>query len=233
MAQEVELWSWDTPNGWKVEILFDELQIPYKYIPIDISKGDQFKDDFKQVSPNSKIPGIRDTNGVTVFESGAILIYFAQKTGKLLPDAKTDPAGNAHVLEWLMWQMAGFGPMLGQYNHFTAYAPEKIEYAIDRYTKEAKRLYKVLDTQLASNKYVAGNEYSIADIAIWGWAAIHERQKFDLANDFPNVLRWFELVKERPAVAKLWARLLEKRKEPPKKFSPEEMKILFGVEAKK
>jgi len=239
---KIELWSWSTPNGWKVEIALNEIGVPYKYIPIDISKGEQFTPEFLKVSPNGKIPGIvdKDVKGepIHVFESGAILIYLAQKYGKLLPDAKTDPKGNADVLQWLMWQMAGFGPMLGQYNHFTNYAPEKIQYAIDRYTREANRLYKVLDTQLATHPFVAGKEFSIADIAIWGWAAIHERQKFNLKQDYPHVFRWFEEVRDRPSVTPLWQKLVERAEKEkaeggPKGHSAEAMKILFGVDVNK
>lgn len=211
-TKQVDLYYASTPNGWKVEIALEELGIPYKVHNIDISKGDQFQPEFLKVNPNSKIPAIVDpnTNGdpLPVFESGAILIYLAQKSGKLLPDAKTDPAGNADVLQWLMWQMGGFGPMLGQFNHFFLFAPEKIPYAIERYKKESERLFKVLDTQLASSQFVAKSGYSIADISIYGWAAFYVW--LGLVDVPSNVLRWFEEVKKRPAVSKLTETYYEK-----------------------
>eukprot|EP00026_Physarum_polycephalum_P012997 Phypoly_transcript_13354.p1 GENE.Phypoly_transcript_13354~~Phypoly_transcript_13354.p1 ORF type:complete len:234 (+),score=54.28 Phypoly_transcript_13354:162-863(+) len=230
-TKEIELYYAPTPNGWKVEIALEELGIPYKIHSVDIGKGDQFKPEFLAISPNNRIPAIVDPNAdnLPIFESGAILIYLAQKTGKLLPDSKTDPAGNADVLQWLMWQMGGLGPMLGQFNHFNAYAPEKIPYAIERYTKEAHRLLKVLDTQLAKHQFVAKSGYSIADIAIWGWVAYLVWKK---PIDVPaNVLRWYDDVAKRPAVAKLIPTYQE-RVQNRKPMTDEEKKVLFGIEKK-
>jgi len=235
-TKEVELYYTSTPNGWKVEIALEELAIPYKIIPVDISKGDQFQPSFLKVNPNSKIPAIVDPNvegePLAVFESGAILIYLAQRTGKLLPDAKQDPAGNADVLQWLMWQMAGFGPMLGQYNHFANYAPEKIPYAIERYTKETQRLFKVLDTQLAGHQFVSKSGFSIADIAIFGWAAsfLWRATSIEVPS---NVKRWIDDLLKRPVFHKLAAIYQERLAAHSKRvMSDEEKKILFGIEKK-
>jgi GST-like protein len=230
-TKEVELYYASTPNGWKIEIALEELGIPYKVINVDISKGEQFKPEFLAISPNNRIPAIVDPNNdnLSIFESGAILIYLAQKTGQLLPDAKADPAGNADVLQWLMWQMGGLGPMLGQFNHFNAYAPEKIPYAIERYTKESQRLLKVLDTQLAKHQFVAKGGYSIADIAIFGWvASVVWRKPLEVP---ANVQRWYEDVAKRPALAKLipvWQERFAQRKP----FTDEEKKVLFGIDKK-
>jgi GST-like protein len=199
----IDLYTWSTPNGRKVSILLEELGVPYKTHAIDISKNDQFAPAFVAINPNSKIPAIVDSDGpdgkpFNVFESGAILIYLAEKFGKFLPK---DARGRSVTLQWLMFQMGGFGPMLGQAHHFMKFAPVKVEYGIERYGKEAKRLYGVLDKHLASNTYLAGDEYTIADMATYPWAARHEYHQVDLAA-FPNVKRWYDAIGMRPAVKK-------------------------------
>jgi len=196
----IDLYTWPTPNGHKVHIMLEEIGMPYKVIPIDIGAGDQFKPGFLKISPNNKMPAIVDPEGpdgnpISVFESGAILVYLAEKSGMLMPMA---PRERYDVLQWLMFQMGNIGPMLGQVHHFRAYAPEQIPYAVDRYTNEANRLYNVLDRQLAHREFVA-ETYSIADIAIWPWLRSHERQGVDLPS-YPNVKRWFETIEARPAV---------------------------------
>ena len=200
MAQPIDLYYWPTPNGWKISIFLEEANLPYTVKPIDISAGDQFEPNFLKISPNNKMPAIVDPEGpdgepIEVFESGAILLYLAEKTGQFIP---SDDRGRLGVIQWLMFQMGGAGPMLGQAHHFRQYAPEKIPYAIERYTKEASRLYSVLDKRLAEVSYVAG-EYSIADMAIFPWIVPHERQGQDL-KDYPNLQKWFQTIQERPAV---------------------------------
>jgi GST-like protein len=201
----IDLYYWTTPNGHKITILLEELGLDYKLIPVNIGAGDQFKPEFLQISPNNRIPALVDhqpqtgNTAISVFESGAILLYLAEKTGKLIP---SDLPGRIAVLEWLFWQMGGLGPMAGQNHHFSQYAPEKIEYAINRYVKETGRLYAVLDKQLANHEFVAG-DYSIADIAIYPWIVPYERQSQKL-EDFPNLQRWFEIVKARPAVIRAY-----------------------------
>ncbi|GAB3625481.1 Disulfide-bond oxidoreductase YfcG [Pandoraea terrae] len=197
----IQVYSWATPNGHKVHIMLEECGLPYRAHPIDIGAGAQFTSEFLSISPNNKIPAIVDEDGpdgkpISLFESGAILVYLAGKTGKLLPD---DVRGKYEALQWLMFQMGGVGPMLGQAHHFRIYAPEKIDYAIKRYTNEARRLYNVLDKRLGEAAYVAGDEYSIADIAIWPWLRSWKNQGVAMA-DFPNVARWFETIESRPAV---------------------------------
>ncbi len=196
----IDLYSWATPNGHKISIMLEETGLPYRAHPIDIGAGDQFTPEFLKISPNNKIPAIVDSDGpdgqpMSLFESGAILIYLAGKTGRFLP---TDTRGRYVALQWLMFQMGGVGPMLGQAHHFRIYAPEKIEYAINRYTNEARRLYGVMDKRLAEVAYFAG-EYSIADMAIFPWTRSHANQGVDLA-DFPHVRRWFDAIAARPAV---------------------------------
>ncbi|MCJ0763410.1 glutathione binding-like protein [Variovorax terrae] len=197
----IEVFSWPTPNGHKVHIMLEECGLPYKAIPVNIGSGDQFKPDFLAISPNNKIPALIDPQGpdgqpISLFESGAILLYLAGKTGKLLP--RTD-RGRYEVLQWLMFQMGGVGPMLGQAHHFRMYAPEKIPYAIERYSNEAKRLYGVIDRQLSRNRYIAGKQYSIADIAIFPWLRSWANQGIVLA-DYPHLEKWFAEIAERPAV---------------------------------
>jgi GSH-dependent disulfide-bond oxidoreductase len=197
----IDVYSWATPNGHKVHIMLEECGLPYTAHPVNIGTGDQFKPAFLKISPNNRIPAIVDPQGpdgkpISLFESGAILLYLASKTGKFLP--KTDRQ-KFEVMQWLMFQMGGVGPMLGQNHHFRLYAPEKIEYAVNRYTNEAKRLYGVMDRQLAKSKYIAGNTYTIADIAIFPWLRNWKNQGIDWA-DFPHLKKWFDTIEARPAV---------------------------------
>ncbi|MFY0615424.1 MAG: glutathione S-transferase N-terminal domain-containing protein [Hyphomicrobiaceae bacterium] len=194
----IDLYTWSTPNGRKVSIMLEEVGLPYRVHPIDITKDEQFAPDFLKISPNNRIPAIIDQDtGTSVFETGAILMYLADKTGKFWP--QEGPA-KWQVMEWLMWQMGGAGPMLGQVHHFVKYNKGKSAYAEERYSKEGRRLYGVLDRRLADNEYLAG-EYSIADIATWPWISRFEWQEVDL-NEFPNVLRWYKAIAARPAVEK-------------------------------
>ena len=201
MPQPINLYYWPTPNGKKVAIFLEETGLPYDLVPIDITAGDQFDEEFLRISPNNKMPAIVDPEGpdgepISVFESGAIMIYLAEKTGKFWP---TSPREKYIALQWLMFQMAHVGPMLGQAHHFRGYAPEKLPYAINRYTNEAARLYRVMDARLSETAYFAGEGYSIVDMAIYPWTASHERQGQSLT-DYPNLRRWYESVESRPAV---------------------------------
>lgn len=201
--QPIELYTWSTPNGRKISIMLEECGIPYNVHPVNIGEGEQHDPEFLKISPNNKIPAIVDPDGpggapMELFESGAILYYLAEKTGKFMP---ITPKGRFIVMEWLMWQMGGVGPFLGQAHHFRRFAPEKIPYAIERYTKEAKRLYSVLDKRLAESRYLAGVNYSIADIATYPWTARWEWQGIDW-DDYPNARRWFDELSARPAVEK-------------------------------
>jgi GST-like protein len=196
----IDLYTWGTPNGRKISVMLEEVGLPYRSHPIDISKGDQFAPEFIAINPNSKIPAIVDPEGpggrpISVFESGAILIYLAEKTGKLMP---SDPRARIETLEWLMFQMAGVGPMFGQRHHFFRSAPEKVPYALERYTKETHRIYGVLDQRLSANDYLAG-AYSIADIATYPWVARWEWHDLDWTR-FPHVERWFKAIGARAAV---------------------------------
>ncbi len=218
-----------TPNGWKISIMLEELGLPYAVIPVDIRAGDQFKPEFLSISPNNRIPAIVDhapRDGgvpVPVFETGAILVYLAEKTGRLLP---SDLRGRFNVMQWLMWQVGGLGPMLGQHGHFLLYAPERIPYATDRYRREAARLYGVLDAQLGrTGRYIAG-EYSIADIASFPWIMTHKAQGFTL-DDYPNVKRWYAEVRARPQVQAGLA--VGKFVNEP--FDEKARRIMFGVTA--
>jgi len=209
----IDVYSWATPNGHKVHIMLEECGLPYRVHPINIGAGDQFRPEFLKISPNNKIPAIVDSVGpdgqpISLFESGAILLYLASKTGKLLP--KTDRQ-KFEVLQWLMFQMGGVGPMLGQAHHFRIYAPEKIDYAIQRYTNEAKRLYGVMDKQLATHRYMAGDEYTIADIAIFPWLRSWQNQGVDWA-DYPHLKKWFDGIAARPAVIRGVQVLADQRK---------------------
>ncbi|BBD64714.1 glutathione S-transferase domain-containing protein [Nostoc commune NIES-4072] len=201
----IDLYYWTTPNGHKITIFLEEVGLQYTIIPVNIGAGDQFKPEFLNISPNNRIPAIVDhepADGgapISVFESGAILLYLAEKTGQLIPQ---DLRNRTKVLEWLFWQMAGLGPMAGQNHHFNAYAPEKIDYAINRYVNETGRLYGVLNKQLADREFVAG-DYSIADIAAYPWIVPYERQSQNL-EDFPNLKRWFEAIKARPATIRAY-----------------------------
>jgi GST-like protein len=198
----IDLYTWGTPNGRKVSIMLEEAGLPYAVHPVNISKGEQHTAEFLAVNPNGKIPAITDADGpdgqpITIFESGAVLLYLAEKTGKFLP---ADVRGRFLVTEWLMFQMGGLGPMAGQTHHFRRQAPEPIPYAIDRYTNETRRIYGVMDKRLGTAAHLAG-DYSIADMACYPWIARHEWQTIDLA-EFPNVKRWFDELGQRPAVQK-------------------------------
>ncbi|MBI2770934.1 MAG: glutathione S-transferase N-terminal domain-containing protein [Burkholderiales bacterium] len=197
----IEVFSWPTPNGHKVHIMLEECGLAYRATPVNIGTGDQFQPQFLAISPNNKIPALTDPQGpdgkpISLFESGAILVYLAGKTGKFMP---ASDRGKYDVLQWLMFQMGGVGPMLGQNHHFRQYAPEKLEYAINRYTNEAKRLYGVIDRQLAKNRYLAGNDYTIADIATFPWLRNWKNQGITLS-DYPHLEKWFNAIGERPAV---------------------------------
>jgi len=203
----IDLYYWQTPNGRKVTILLEELTLPYKVIPINIGRGDQFKPEFLAVSPNNRIPAIVDHAPadagapISVFESGAILLYLADKTGRFIP---RDVRGRTEVMQWLMWQMGGVGPMFGQANHFLVYAKEKIPYAIDRYVNEAKRLIGVLNTRLADREFAAG-AYSVADIATYPWVRSAVERVVTDTTPYPHVVRWLELITARPAVTRAYA----------------------------
>ena len=199
----ITVYSWATPNGHKVHIMLEECGLPYRTVAVDIGAGDQFKPDFLAISPNNKIPALVDPDGpggkpISLFESGAILLYLAAKTGRFLPD---DLSARYEVLQWLMFQMGGVGPMLGQAHHFRLYAPEKIPYAIDRYTHETRRLYGVMDKRIAKRRYIGGDEYGIADMAIFPWLRSWKNQGIDW-NDFPNLKGWFDEIGARLAVVR-------------------------------
>lgn len=223
----IDVYSWPTPNGHKVHIMLEECGLPYQVHPINIGAGDQFGEDFLKISPNNKIPAIVDSEGpdgepISLFESGAILVYLAGKTGKFLPE---DTRGKYEALQWLMFQMGGVGPMLGQAHHFRIYAPEKIEYAIQRYTNEARRLYGVIDKRLGSSEWLAGDEYTIADIATFPWLRSWQNQGVEL-DEYPNLKRWFNTIAERPAV-KRGVEVLAQERKPLQ--GDKEREILFGA----
>jgi GST-like protein len=228
----IELYYWPTPNGHKITIFLEETGLKYDIHPVNIGKGDQFKPEFLAFSPNNRMPAIIDrapADGgapVTVFESGAILLYLAEKTGKFLP---TDLRKRFDVIQWLMWQMGGLGPMAGQNHHFVQYAPEKIPYAMDRYVKETNRLYGVLNKRLADREFVAG-DYSIADMAAYPWIVPHERQQQNL-DDFPHLKRWFETIQARPATVRAYEIGPRINPNPPGIRTDEEKKVLFGQNA--
>ena len=223
----IDLYTWPTPNGHKVHIALEELGLDYRVQPINIGQGDQFGEAFLKISPNNKIPAIVDHDGpggdaVSLFESGAILLYLAEKTGELLP---TDSRARLETLEWLMFQMGGLGPMLGQAHHFRQYAPESIDYAIDRYTNEAARLYGVLDRRLADRAWLAGGMYTIADIACFPWIRPYENQGQSLG-EYPHLKRWFDAIAERPAVERGVAVLADAR---PPQLDDKAKEQLFGA----
>jgi GSH-dependent disulfide-bond oxidoreductase len=226
----IDLYYWTTPNGHKITIFLEEAGLPYKIIPVNISRGDQFKPEFLAISPNNRIPAIVDHEPkdggkpIPVFESGAILLYLAEKTGKFM---HADLRRKVEVTQWLFWQMGGLGPMAGQNHHFSQYAPKKIPYAIDRYVNETNRLYGVLNKRLADRKFIAG-EYSIADMAIYPWIVPHERQGQKL-EDFPYLKRWFESIKARAAVVRAYAKAKEINTQPT--VTEESKRILFGQTA--
>ena len=224
----IEVYSWATPNGHKVHVMLEECGLPYRAIPVDIGAGAQFEPAFLAISPNNRIPAIVDPDGpdgkpISLFESGAILLYLAAKTGRFLPIGVRE---RYRVLEWLMFQMGGVGPMLGQAHHFRIYAPEPIPYAVDRYSNEAKRLYGVMDTQLEKTRFIAGDDYTIADIAIFPWLRSWQNQGIDWA-DFPSLKAWFDAIAARPAVQRGVAVLAGLRK--PLR-SDKEREILFGAQ---
>jgi GSH-dependent disulfide-bond oxidoreductase len=209
----IEVYSWATPNGHKVHIMLEECGLPYRVIPVDIGAGEQFRPEFLAISPNNKIPAIVDSQGpdggpISLFESGAILIYLAAKTGRFMPESIN---ARYEVLQWLMFQMGSVGPMLGQAHHFRVYAPEKIDYAINRYTNEARRLYGVMDKRLARSRYIGGTQYSIADIAIFPWLRSWKNQGIDW-DDYPHLRGWFDEIAGRPAVVRGVAVLADLRK---------------------
>jgi GSH-dependent disulfide-bond oxidoreductase len=227
----IDLYYWPTPNGHKITMFLEEAGLEYRIIPLNIGAGDQFKPEFLKISPNNKMPAIIDHapsdsgEAVPVFESGAILIYLAEKTGKFLPK---DLRGRKTTLEWLFWQVSGLGPMAGQNHHFSNYAPEKIPYAIDRYVKETNRLYGVLDRRLEGRKFIVGDDYTIADIAAYPWMVPWKTQQQDL-NEFPNVKRWLDAICNRPATVSAYA-----KGEPyssQRTMTEESKKILFGQTA--
>jgi GSH-dependent disulfide-bond oxidoreductase len=229
----IDLYYWTTPNGHKITIFLEEVGLPYRIVPIHIGKGEQFGSEFLRIAPNNRIPAIVDhtpADGgapISLFESGAILLYLADKTKQLIP---SDLRGRNEALQWLFWQMAGLGPMAGQNNHFAHAAPEQLPYAIERYVKETSRLYAVLDKQLADRPFLAGT-YSIADIASYPWIVPHERQQQDL-NRFPNLKRWFETIRARPATERAYARVQEVNPPGQPQPTPEEVrKVLYGQDA--
>jgi GST-like protein len=224
----IEVYSWATPNGHKVHIMLEECGLPYRVHAVDIGAGDQFVPEFLRISPNNKIPAIVDPQGpdgepYSMFESGAILLYLAGKTGRFLPQ---DVRGKYDTLQWLMFQMGGVGPMLGQTHHFRVYAPEKIGYAIERYTNEARRLYGVMDRRLAKSTYIAGPEYTIADMAIYPWLRSWKNQGIDW-NDFPHLKGWFDEIDRRPAVQR-GVKVLADRRKP--LMDEQARRMLFGEE---
>ncbi|MGY2051149.1 glutathione binding-like protein [Methylobacterium sp. JK268] len=227
----IDLYYWTTPNGHKVTMFLEEAGLPYTIHPVNIGKGEQFQPDFLKIAPNNRIPAIVDREPagggapVSLFESGAILLYLAEKTGRFVP---ADLRGRAEVLQWLFWQMGGLGPMAGQNHHFVQYAPEQIPYAINRYVNETNRLYGVLDRRLADREFVAGPDYSIADMAIYPWIVPHERQRQNLG-DHPHLKRWFAAIAERPGTKAAYARAAEINQQPT--MSEEAKKVMFGQTA--
>ena len=223
----IDVYSWPTPNGHKVHIMLEECGLPWRVHAVDIGKGDQFTPDFLAISPNNKSPALVESDGpdgqpISIFESGAILLYLAGKTGRFLP---ADVRGKYDALQWLMFQMGGVGPMLGQAHHFRIYAPEPIDYAVQRYTNEAKRLYRVMDRQIAhTGAYMAGADYSVADIAIYPWLRSWQNQGIDWA-DYPHLKAWFDRIGERPAVQR-GVQVLADRRKPVRTAAEKE--VLFG-----
>jgi GST-like protein len=227
----IDLYYWTTPNGHKITLFLEESGLPYRILPINIGKGEQFQPDFLRIAPNNRIPAIVDTDPagggepISVFESGAILLYLAEKSGRFL---STDPRVRIDTLQWLFWQMGGLGPMAGQNHHFVQYAPESLPYAIERYVKETARLYAVLDKRLADRDFIAGPDYSIADMACYPWIVPHARQRQNV-DDFPNLKRWFEAIQQRPATQRAYALAANINTAP--SVSDESRQILFGQDA--
>jgi len=223
----IEVYSWATPNGHKIHIMLEECGLAYRAIPVNIGAGDQFAPEFLRISPNNKIPAILDPDGpdgepISMFESGAILLYLAAKTGRFLPE---DPRGKWATLEWLMFQMGSVGPMLGQAHHFRLYAPQQLPYAIDRYSNEARRLYGVIDKRLGQSRYIANDEYTIADIAIFPWLRSWKNQGIEL-DDYPTLKAWFEAIAARPAVQR-GVEVLAALRKPMR--TEQEREVLFGA----
>ncbi len=224
----IDLYTWPTPNGHKVHIMLEELELPYNVIPINIGKGDQFDPEFLKISPNNKMPAMVDPDGpegkpIAIFESAAILLYLAEKSGHLMPQ---DMRGRYAVMQWLMFQMGSVGPMLGQAHHFRGYAQDNLQYAVDRYTNEAGRIYNVIDKRLKESAWIASDDYTIADIAIFPWLRSYERQGQDL-NEFPQLKKWFETIEARPAVVRGVAVLAEARRQG--EMTDEERENMFGA----
>ena len=228
----IDVYYWPTPNGHKIRMFMEETQLPHRIVPVNIGKGDQFKTEFLAISPNNRMPAIVDHEPkgggapLSLFESGAILLYLAEKTGRLIPE---EIHGHAEVLQWLFWQVAGLGPMAGQNGHFNVYAPEKLPYAIDRYTRETNRLYGVLNRRLADREYIAG-VFSIADIASYPWIVPYQAHGQNLA-DFPHLERWFNRIKDRPATIRAYEGAKEVYTPSDQPMSEEARKILFGQTA--
>lgn len=231
----LDLYYWTTPNGHKVTMLLEEAGLPYRLVPVNIGKGEQFHPDFLAIAPNNRIPALVDhapAGGgapVSLFESGAILLYLADKIGRFIP-SPAEVAARAEVLQWLFWQMGGLGPMAGQNHHFSQYAPEKIPYAIDRYVRETNRLYGVLDRRLKGRDFVAGPDYSIADMAIYPWIVPYARQGQNL-EDFPELARWFSAIQARPATLAAYARAAEVNPTSAATVNEQSRAILFGQTA--
>jgi GST-like protein len=223
----IEAWTWPTPNGHKLHIALEELALAYTVVPVNIGAGEQFKPEFLAITPNHRIPAIVDHDGpggkpLRLFESGAILIYLAEKTGRLIPQA---PAARYACLQWLMFQMGGIGPMFGQYGHFHHYAPERLAYPMERYANEVRRLHRVLEKRLSETEFLAGDDYSIADIATFPWLRFPERRGIDF-NEFPAVKRWFQTIAARPAVQRGVAVLADRQRQG--SMTDAEREILFG-----
>jgi GSH-dependent disulfide-bond oxidoreductase len=229
----IDLYYWTTPNGHKITMFLEETGLPYRIHPVNIGKGEQFTPNFLAISPNNRIPAMVDKEPqgggppIPVFESGAMLLYLADKTGRFI---SKDPRGRAEVLQWLFWQMAGLGPMAGQNHHFSQYAPEKVPYAIERYQKETNRLYGVLNKRLRDRAFVAGNDYTIADMASYPWIVPWERQGQRL-DDFPHLKRWFEAIRARPATVRAYEKAKEVNPNLGAPMSDDAKKVLFGQTA--
>jgi GSH-dependent disulfide-bond oxidoreductase len=228
MPRTIALYFWPTPNGKKITIFLEEAELPYNLAPVDITAGEQFDEEFLKISPNNKMPAIVDPEGpdggpISMFESGAILIYLAEKTGRFMPSS---PRQRYEVLQWLMFQVSSVGPMLGQVHHFRGYALEQIPYAVDRYTNEATRLYGVMDARLSEVEYFVDDNYSIVDMAIYPWVASHERQGQRI-EDYPNLRRWYEAMGERPAVQRAME-VGEELRRPIEDLDEEARDVLFG-----
>jgi GSH-dependent disulfide-bond oxidoreductase len=228
MPRTIDLYYWPTPNGKKVTIFLEEVGLPYNLMPVDITAGEQFDEEFLRISPNNKMPAIVDSEGpdgepISVFESGAILLYLAEKTGRFMPSS---PRQRYEALQWLMFQVSSVGPMLGQAHHFRGYAPEEIPYAVDRYTNEAARLYGVMDSRLSEVEYFVDDDYSIVDMAIYPWVASHKKQGQKI-EDFPNLRRWYEAMGKRPAVRRAME-VGEELRRPIEDLDEEARDVLFG-----